>query len=162
MVPWISCSPPGHRLIESLQSPWVPQNSFPKLDGGVMGAEGRGLESKSLPRSHHGRHTRNPGLGLSAWQFDAGCGARTSVEDSRRPPGRGSKDCGEWEPPAARLGAQMAGRQGLRTEAACGLALSVVLPALHWSSKGQRRPLSPSLGRSLWLTPGKPPWKPDG
>lgn len=56
----------------------------------------------------------------------------------------------------------MAGRQGLRTEVACGLALSVVLPSLRWSSKGQRRPLSPSPGRSLWLTPRKPPWKPDG
>lgn len=53
MVPWISCSPPGHRLIESLQSPWVPQNSFPKLDGGVMGAGGG--EGLSL----------NPCLGLT-------------------------------------------------------------------------------------------------
>lgn len=56
----------------------------------------------------------------------------------------------------------MAGRQGLRTEAVGGLALSVVLPALRWSSRGQRRPLSSSPGRSLWLEPGKPPRNPDG
>lgn len=56
----------------------------------------------------------------------------------------------------------MAGRQGLRTETACGLALSVVLATLRSSTRGQRRPLPSSPRRSRWLTPGKQPWKPDG
>lgn len=56
----------------------------------------------------------------------------------------------------------MAGKQGLRTETACGLVLSMVLPVLRSSTRGQRRPLPSSPRRSRWLTPGKQPWKPDG
>lgn len=56
----------------------------------------------------------------------------------------------------------MTGRQGLRIETACGLALSMVLPVLRSSIRGQLRPLPSSPRRSRWLTPGKQPWKPDG
>lgn len=123
--------------------------------------QGKGLESESLPGTHQGRHTPSPGLGFSVWQFDAGCGAGTPVEDSGRPPGEGNGDSGDWETPAAEAGAQMAGRLGLRIETACGLALSMVLPALRSSTRGQRRPLPSSPRRSRGLTPGKQPWKPD-